>query len=172
MSDKEQQLREFILMFLRLNPEPADAQYHALASSIAVDKEHLEALAYEMLGQAEQEGQIQAESTVDNEDSDGLDGMDLEDPDVLKDPMEASTIEEDVLSGDYDPATTSADDLALNDGELVGDDPDPGFQDETTTDGVGVEDTGLDLADKNETFNDGTVVPPKLDASARLKVMR
>lgn len=39
-----------ITLFLRFNPTPSDAQYHSLANALGVDKEELEAEAYEMLG--------------------------------------------------------------------------------------------------------------------------
>lgn len=41
---------EFVVQFLRLNPEPTDKQVHELADAVGVDKEELEALIYRMLG--------------------------------------------------------------------------------------------------------------------------
>jgi hypothetical protein len=48
--DKEQCLRELLTLFLQINCEPSDDQFHALAHALGVDKESLEATAYEMLG--------------------------------------------------------------------------------------------------------------------------
>lgn len=49
----QQALSELITLFLKINPQPSDAQFHALAEACGVDKEALEALSYEMLGEAE-----------------------------------------------------------------------------------------------------------------------
>lgn len=44
------QTQEALVKFLLENPKPTDAQFHAFAMSINVDKEELEASAYSMLG--------------------------------------------------------------------------------------------------------------------------
>jgi hypothetical protein len=46
----ENKLHELIVLFLQVNPEPSDDQFHALAHALGVDKETLEACSYEMLG--------------------------------------------------------------------------------------------------------------------------
>lgn len=48
-----EQLQELISLFLKINPEPSDQQFHALAEACGVDKETLESISYEMLGEAE-----------------------------------------------------------------------------------------------------------------------
>jgi hypothetical protein len=50
MDKDEGKLHELIVLFLQVNPEPSDDQFHALAHALGVDKESLEACAYEMLG--------------------------------------------------------------------------------------------------------------------------
>lgn len=42
-------LTKFLTMYLILNPKPSDAQVHALAASLSIDKEALEARLYRML---------------------------------------------------------------------------------------------------------------------------
>lgn len=51
-----EKLKQLITLFLESNPEPSDQQFHSFAESLGVDKETLEAVAYEMLG-----GEIQHE---------------------------------------------------------------------------------------------------------------
>jgi len=50
MDKDESKLHELIVLFLQVNPEPSDDQFHALAHSLGVDKESLESISYEMLG--------------------------------------------------------------------------------------------------------------------------
>lgn len=84
--EKNDVLRRIITLFLSLNCEPADAQVHALASALAVDKEYLESIMYEMLAEAQQQnGEVLADS-------------------------------EEILEDKYDPDITPADEVALNDG--------------------------------------------------------
>lgn len=62
-----EQYSQLITLYLEINPTPSDAQFHALAEACGVDKETLEACAYQML--AEHEGAdvpVDAELT-DNE---------------------------------------------------------------------------------------------------------
>lgn len=48
-----EQYSQLITLFLEINPKPSDAQFHALAEACGVDKETLEACAYQMLGEHE-----------------------------------------------------------------------------------------------------------------------
>lgn len=50
----DQQLEPLIQAFFGLNPHPADAQIHALAAAVGVDKETLEAVIYRMFGEQSQ----------------------------------------------------------------------------------------------------------------------
>ncbi len=43
-------IQEFIKLYLKINPEPSDAQVHALAWSLGTDPQTLEAIIYKMLG--------------------------------------------------------------------------------------------------------------------------
>lgn len=49
----QQALQELIALFLKINPQPSDQQFHALAEACGVDKETLESISYSMLGEAE-----------------------------------------------------------------------------------------------------------------------
>ena len=142
-------LKRLICMFLEINCEPSDDQFHALASAIGVDREYLESLVYEMLSDCDDSG---GEEEEDQE---------LEEGDEL---LLADTKEEQVLEDHYDPATTSADDIALNDGEPESMDEDPGLQDVAADDGLGVEDTDLVTVQDN-TLVDGIPEPINLGAA-------
>lgn len=138
-------LRELITLFLELNEKPADAQVHSLAAALAIDKEELESVMYEMLSEL-QEG---------HSDEEVVEGGASEATDVLQD--------------NYDPDTTGADDLALNDGDPTLDDT--GNQDVLTDDGVGVGDEGIDVdigVNNILTEDDGAGVP--MAAATRLRV--
>jgi hypothetical protein len=67
----EEALQELIALFLKINPQPSDQQFHALAEAIGVDKETLESLAYGMLADAEDllEDPTEASSTHEGNDS-------------------------------------------------------------------------------------------------------
>lgn len=69
------ELQELISLFLKINPEPSDQQFHALAEAVGVDKEELESVSYSMLGEAE---------------------------DLLDDPLEASAPSTSLSYGDDD----------------------------------------------------------------------
>lgn len=49
----DEALQELIALFLKINPQPSDQQFHALAEAVGVDKETLESLSYGMLADAE-----------------------------------------------------------------------------------------------------------------------
>lgn len=67
----EEALQELIALFLKINPQPSDQQFHALAEAIGVDKETLESQAYGMLADAEDllEDPTEASSTHQSNDS-------------------------------------------------------------------------------------------------------
>lgn len=98
-------LQGLVSAFLCVNDSPSDEQVHMLARAVGTDPETLEAVVYHMLSECQTRANlIQANFT------------------------------QDVLDGDYDPAFTPADDLAVNDGE-----PDDGsnpIQDVLQDDGV------------------------------------
>jgi len=56
-ANPENALETLIVNFFNINPHPADAQIHALAGAVGVDKETLEAVIYKMFG--EQTNQMQ-----------------------------------------------------------------------------------------------------------------
>ena len=43
-------MKQFIVCFLRLNPNPSDRQIHLLSEALGVDKEIVEAIIFSMLG--------------------------------------------------------------------------------------------------------------------------
>jgi len=125
----EQALEELITLFLKLNPNPSDQQFHALAEAVGVDKETLESISYKMLGEAEDllEETISA-SLIHRINASARVHADSED--VLDDP-------------DLDPDDLSLQDVALNDGDPT--DDDLGMQDETFDDGYTENDVGVGL---------------------------
>lgn len=163
----KQALAQLLELYLQLNPTPSDAQFHQLAGSIGVDKEELEAVAYQMLGEEVQhekgEGDIEQ-----------LENLEVE---ARRRKVKAAgdlapSEAQDVLDGDYDPQTTTSDDLALNDGAPAGTSSQQGNQDATLNDGVAESDSGIDLdSGKDDTIADG-IAPVQLRAAARLKALR
>ncbi len=113
-------LRELICAFLKVNPEPSDAQFHSLAEAAGVDKEELESIAYEMLAEADE----------------------LIDPEV--DATEVLSDANLALEGEIGPNNMPLTDLALNDGDPTADDQ--GMQEETDDDGADVHDLGVGLS--------------------------
>jgi hypothetical protein len=150
--ENEQQLQELIALFLKVNPDPSDDQFHALAGACGVDHATLEAISYSMLAESEE---VLADAEVDVESIGGGQG------DVgLSDAQQ-------VLDGDYDPNVTQTDDLLLNDGAPASDTSTQRLQDTTLNDGVSVGDTGSGIASQEMLYSDG-LAPLKLGASARL----
>lgn len=86
-------IRQLIVLFLELNPKPADAQVHSLAAALGMDKETLESIIYQMLGEV-------------------VDESDL----LIDEPVHADVTE--VLDGEYNEDSTPDDDLIVNDGEM------------------------------------------------------
>ncbi len=126
MNNEEQALKDFITLFLQLNPEPADAQVHALAAALGCDKESLEAVMYKMLAQTTRP--------------------------VMAAPFEVGADSQEVLDGDYNPDTTPLPDLALNDGATG--EQDLGFQDELNDDGVTEDDIGVGVGSTQDVLTD------------------
>ena len=151
--ENEQLMRELITLFLQINPEPSDQQFHALAMACGVDHATLEAVSYAMLSE-ETQGEVYASGDDEGDDAPGEE--DLSDA-------------QDVLDGDYDPNVTKTDDLMLNDGLPAGEDSTALLQDSTLNDGVSSGDTGAGLADQSLLYSDG-LAPMKLGASARLSM--
>lgn len=50
-ANPENALETLIVEFFSINPHPADAQIHALAGALGIDKETLEAVIYKMFGE-------------------------------------------------------------------------------------------------------------------------
>lgn len=146
----EELLRELITLFLKINPDPSDAQFHALAGAIGIDHQELESISYSMLSEAEHGEEVYAA-----DEGDAVGEEDLSDA-------------QDVLDGEYDPNTTKTDDLMLNDGLPAGEDSTALLQDTALNDGVSSGDTGAGIADQSLLYSDG-LAPMKLGASARLR---
>jgi hypothetical protein len=150
--ENEQQLQELIALFLKINPDPSDAQFHALAGAIGVDHATLESISYSMLAESEE---VLADAEVD---ADGIGGgqgdVGLSDA-------------QNVLDGDYDPNVTQTDDLLLNDGAPASDVSTQRLQDTTFNDGVSVGDTGSGISSQEMLYSDG-LAPLKLGAALRL----
>lgn len=144
MSDKNKEcLQELVCLFLKINCEPSDAQFHALAESIAVDKEELESIAYEMLAESE--------DVLD----DAEEGYD-------EDEFEIHADAEDILDGDVSPDNMSLDNVALNDGDPTVEDQ--GYQEETTDDGPDMHDVGVGLTttDSDDVLSDDGPMTPSI----------
>lgn len=142
----QQALQEMISLFLKINPEPSDQQFHSLAEALGVDKEELESISYGMLSDAEDlledEGplidtevlssicRINASARLMAEDSQNI----LDDPTI-------------------DPDDMSLPDVALNDGDPT--DDDLGQQEETLDDGFTEKDVGVGLTNNvNDVLTD------------------
>lgn len=127
-------LRDMIEKFLELNPTPSDAQVHALADSLGIDHETLEAQVYEMLGEV-----------VNDE--------------VFEDDHLLEAADESVLYDvGIDPDTISLEDISMTDGDPT--DDDLGMQEELNDDGIDVEDEGLGI-NQDVLTNDGALLPPE-----------
>lgn len=154
--DNQQQLKQLIGLFLQINCNPSDQQFHSLAFAIGTDPETLESVAYEMLADEEK---VTAESThfpvgieVDNICDRLLEGG-------LYDIENDKTPDEEVLDGEYDPRTTSYEDILLNDGAPEGTSTVEMIQQSLLNDGVSEENIGLDLDDDKEAMYDDGVGP-------------
>lgn len=134
--ENEQQLQQLITLFLEINPDPSDQQFHMLAESIGVDHEALEAVSYSMLAK---DGPQQ--SVMSGNES----------------PSEENLSEsQQVLDGDYDPNVTTPDDLLLNDGAPEGTSNIQESQDALYDDGAPADDIGLGVSgDKDAMVSDG-----------------
>jgi hypothetical protein len=145
-------LAEFLTGFLRINPEPTDEQFHALAYAVNVDKEELESIAYAMLADEVEPVHAKRKATAGN-----------------PAPSERRLSEQQkVLDGDYDPNITSPDNLLLNDGAPEGTSNIQETQDALYDDGVGADDTGVGInSDKDQMISDG-LPPVNLKAAVRL----
>lgn len=183
--DRQQALQELISLFLKINPQPSDQQFHALAEAAGVDKEELEAISYGMLSEAEEvlssdigeededlDSNEKAELLQDAEDQqlDDEDAQDEEDEEGLEvDEEVAASIhrvnararlmadQQDVLDDPtLDPDHMDLADVALNDGDPT--DDDLGQQEETMDDGYTTEDVGVGLSNNaNDVLTDDGV---------------
>jgi len=165
----DQKLSELIAVFLSVNPDPSDEQFHSLAGACGIDHAALEAVAYSMLAESEHGEEVFAYKKAHEKHADSMAHRRL----IAADEGDAVGEEDlsdaqDVLDGDYDPNTTVTNDLMLNDGLPAGEDSSALLQDSTLNDGVSEGDTGAGIADQNMLYSDG-LAPIKLGASARLK---
>jgi len=138
MADKEC-MQELVTLFLQINPDPSDEQFHALACAIGTDPETLESIAYEML----------ADSNVVQEDAE------IDETELLAD-------SQDILEDDISPDVMPLNDVATNDGDSTLDDS--GMQEELSDDGVDVHDVGVGITstDGEEVLQDDGVSPAEV----------
>src|SRR6185437_13042918 len=175
MHDKQQELRQLLVLFLQVNCEPSDDQFHALAHSLGCDKETLESIAYEMLGEEvehehEEQDEQELHELVEGVSTHFPEGEEVEDFGVVNAAFrltvtagmddeygeEGLSEQQEVLQGEGDTSTMNADDLTLMDGAPVGQSTDDEMQDAELVDGVGEDDTGIGFeADKTMLLNDG-----------------
>ena len=144
------ELQQLIAAFLKVNPNPTDQQFHALAMAANIDHETLEAISYSMLADdqgSETQQQVQGGNPAPSENR--------------------LSEQQQVLDGDYDPNTTTPNDLLLNDGGTDSSSLQLN-QDSTYDDGVGPDDVGVDInGDKDAMISDGGPAV-KLKAATRL----
>lgn len=162
----EHMLKAILVLFLQINPKPADQQFHALAYSLGVDKETLESISYDMLASSDEVNQAKATARTLAR------VMASYEQDNAEDKAGADSSEaEDVLENEYDPYQTSPQDLALNDGAPAGTSDQQGIQDSTLNDGVGSEDDGVDIDGEKDMLVDDGYAPKTLStlkAASRL----
>lgn len=146
MVDKEC-MQELVTLFLKINPDPSDEQFHALACAVGVDHETLEACAYEMLGESD--------VVVDAQEIDAMeiDAMEIDASELLAD-------SQDILEDDISPDVMPLNDVATNDGDNTLDDS--GMQEESNDDGADVHDVGVGMTstDGDDVLQDDGVVAP------------
>lgn len=176
-----QKLTQLIKLFLQVNPQPSDQQFHAFAESLGVDKETLEAIAYDMLSEdVNGDQEVEAVSTHFPE------GEEEEDFGIVNASVRLRASEEvtqegggqgeegiseqqEVLQGEGDPSTTPTDSLILTDGAPEGQSTDDEMQDSQLVDGVGEDDTGIGIeTDKSMLLNDGAPALQLQNAATRL----
>lgn len=103
-ADTQSQLVPIIQSFFAMNPSPADAQIHALAGALGVDKETLEAVIYQLYGQQNNGGQA-AEPAPE--------AQPQAEPQV---PNHAATMSERILQDNIDPEVAPTNQISINDG--------------------------------------------------------
>lgn len=187
MHEKQQELRQLLTLFLQINCEPSDDQFHALAHSLGVDKESLESIAYEMLGEEVEHEQEEGDDTQLHELVEGVsthfpEGEEVEDLGVVNAAVrltltagmdneygeEGLSEQQEALQGEGDVSTMNSDDLMLTDGAPAGESTDDELQDSALVDGVGEDDIGIGFdADKSMLLNDGAPALQLHNASAK-----
>lgn len=155
--DQEQLLKTVIDAFLKANPDPSDDQFHALAAALGVDHEYLESISYAMLAEADSTAVGQPRIAAVDVDTGGAGDIGL-------------SKEQEVMNGDYDPLTTSPDDLMLNDGTPEGTSTTQENKDATYDDGAGHDDMGVDVAGDQDALLDDGFAPVTL-AAVRLRTL-
>lgn len=124
-------IQQFIVLYLQLQPKPADAQIHALAAALGCDKETLESIIYRMLAQT---SEVQTAAFHR---------------------LRATADIEDVLTDQIPDESIPLDDAGTNDG-LTDADIDDGMQAETYDDGTDDADIGIgqDSGDTRDVLTD------------------
>lgn len=170
--DKEQQIRELLVLFMQINPEPADEQVHALAHALGEDKETLEAVIYEMFASTSEVQEAASTHFQETEDDEQPGDLLTEiNSDAMAPGDHGLSEDQEVLDGDFVPEDVPADALLNVDGAPAGSGNTQEVKDALMIDGLGEEDGGAGMGmtgTKIALINDGEV-PMKLNASARLK---
>lgn len=130
----EQKLVALIEVFLEVNPEPSDKQFHMLAEAVSVDHEYLESIVYKLLGEVVEEDTL----------------IEAADEDVVND-------------ADIDPDMLPLDDVPMNDGDTTDDDlgfQEETNDDGPDVHDIGV---GLSSGDSSDVLtDDGVPMPPEI----------
>lgn len=163
-------LHQLIQLFLKVNPQPTDKQFHAFAEAVNVDKEELEAASYAMLGDMLDDPNV---GGALSEDEVGALRACLTTAKARLTAAPELSQDQKVLINDYVEESTPPDLLLLNDGELAVNNDDPGYQQETEDDGVSIHDSGVGLDGDQLSLDDDGVVDPQLriHAGARLRTL-
>lgn len=132
-ANNHQDLASLVTCFLQLNDSPSDAQVHSLAHSLAIDVEELEALVYRMLGQCVDQSPVQtiARRVLAS---------------LINDVADELSTDQKVLIDEYDPNTSSDDEVILNDSVRAPDDM-YNLQEYLTNDGELVDEVEVNVQD-------------------------
>jgi hypothetical protein len=164
----QQALQELIALFLKINPEPSDQQFHALAEACGVDKETLESVSYGMLADDEdllEDAEYATAPSTSTGNGDSIGRLDADiyatAPNTSLEYGEGDGEEGESTHGDFVPdipvAIGAATRLLAATAEEVLDNPmadpdDMTLQDVAMNDGDPTDD---DLGDQEETLDDG-----------------
>jgi hypothetical protein len=173
-----QKVRELLVLFMQINPEPADEQVHALAHALGEDKETLESVIYEMFASTEEVQEADAASTHSEEDLDNSDqpgDLLIDSDEVDADAMAPGDVglseDQQVLDGDFEPEDVSPDALLNVDGAPAGSGAQQEIKDALVIAGLGDEGTtGMGADGAKLALEDDGAAPMRINATARLQM--